>query len=93
MGHNSMSSVKIHCLPWNSKYHYHVQNSSYHISVKHILILTSDIRPGLPTVQLFPSDFPTKIVYATLHIAESNKYPANNHKQMTHETQRVTFLR
>jgi len=57
------------------------ESNPYPISVKWILILSSDICSALQTVYLLPSDFPTKW-YMLPYIT----YPANNHKQMTRDS-------
>jgi len=64
------------------------ESNPYLISVKWILILSSDIRSALQTVYLFPSDFPTKL-YMLPYIT----YISSKQSQMSHEIQTVPFLR
>jgi len=75
---NSCSAnQKIPCLSWNLKVYYFVHknlpldiirshttpsHTSYHISLRYILILSSHLHLGLST-ELFPSHYLTKILY------------------------------
>jgi hypothetical protein len=55
-----LTRVRHWSLPWARWIH---STLSHPISLRFIIILSSDLRPGLPS-GLFPSGFPTKIMYA-----------------------------